>query len=121
MVYICFFLWFDALVDIELPHFEQKIFVFDSCGNIQALCLKVSGKSDAGWRHLFIWNDEECPEFCPVSILLCRLHCASFYAGFLFLSKEELRTCPDNRVFVTQLSYSIAMSIMNKIAKQTLE
>ena len=110
----------DDFVDIELLQFEQKLFVFDSCGNIQALCLKPFGKSDAGWIHLFLWNDEECPEFCPVSILLCYVHCAGIKGGFLFPSEEELKTPPDNGVFVTQLSYSIAMSRMNKIAKQVL-
>jgi hypothetical protein len=34
MVSICLFIWFDDFVDIELCHFEQKLFVFDSCGNI---------------------------------------------------------------------------------------
>ena len=59
MASICLFLRFDDFVDIELSHFEQKLFVFDSCGNIQALCLRLYGKSDAGWTHLFLWNDEE--------------------------------------------------------------
>ena len=90
MVSICLFLQFDHFVDIELSHFEQKLFVFDSYGNIQALCMRVYGKSDAGWTHLFLWTDEECPEFCPGSILLCYVHCAGIKGGFLFPSKEEL-------------------------------
>ena len=69
---------------------------------------------------IFLWNDEECPEFCPVSILLCYVHCASIKGRFLFPSEEELKTPPDNGVFVTHLSYSIAMSRMNKITKQVL-
>ena len=69
MVSICLFSQFDDFVDIELSHFEQKLFVFDSYGNIQALCIRVYGKSDAGWTHLFLWNDEECPEF--VLFLYC--------------------------------------------------
>ena len=48
------------------------------------------------------------------------MHCAGIKGGFLFPSEEELKTPPDNGVFVTQLSYSIAMSRMNKIAKQVL-
>ena len=48
------------------------------------------------------------------------MHCASIKVGFLFPSEEKLKTPPDNGVFVTQLSYSIAMSRMNKIAKQVL-
>ena len=120
MVSICLFLWFDDFVDIELSHFEQKIFVFDSCGNIQALCLRLYGKSDAGWTHLFLWTDEECPEFCPVTILLCYVHCAGIKGGFLFPSKEDLNPLPDYGVFVTQLSYSIDMSRMSKIVKQVL-
>ena len=111
---ICLFLWFDDFVDIELSHFEQNLFVFDSCGNIQALCLKPFGKSDAGWIHLFLWNDEECPEFCPVSILLCYVHCAGIKGGFLFLSEEGLKNPPDNGVFVTQLSYSIRLNTKSR-------
>jgi hypothetical protein len=120
MVSNCLFLWFDDFVEIELSYFEQRYLFMNSCGNIQALCLKVSGSSDAGWTHLFLWNDEECPEFCPVSILLCYVYCAGLNGGFLFPSEEELKTPPDNGVFVTQLSYSITMSRMNKIAKQVL-
>ena len=48
------------------------------------------------------------------------MHCAGGKCGFLFPSKEELKSPPDNGVFVTQLSYSIAMNRMNKIAKQVL-
>jgi hypothetical protein len=48
------------------------------------------------------------------------VHCAVIIDGFLFPSEEELKTPQDNGVFVTQLSYSIAMSRMNKIAKQVL-
>ena len=40
MVSICLFLQLDDFVDTELSYFEQKLLVFDSCGNIQALCLK---------------------------------------------------------------------------------
>ena len=54
MVSISPHLHFDDFVDIELPNAEQKLFVFDSCGNIGALCLKVYGKTDAGWTYLFL-------------------------------------------------------------------
>ena len=120
MVSICLFLQFDDFLDIELSHFEQKLFVFDSCGNIKALCLRTYGKSDAGWTHLFLRTDEECQEIYPVSILLCFVHCAGIKGGFIFPSEQELKSPPDNGIFVTQLSYSVVMSRMNKIAKQVL-
>jgi hypothetical protein len=53
------------------------------------------------------------------TVMLCAL-CQYQWWVPIFPSKEELKTPPDNGVFVTQLSYSIAMSRMNKIAKQVL-
>ena len=47
----CLFLWFDDFDDIEVSYFEQKLLVIDTCGNIQAICLKAFGKSDVGWLY----------------------------------------------------------------------
>ena len=120
MVSICLFLQFDDFVDIELSHFEQKLFVFDSCGNIKALCLKVLVNLLQDGHIYFSGMMKSVQSSALCSILLYYVYCASIKGGFLHPSEEELKSPLDNGVFVTQLSYSIAMSRMNKIAKQVL-
>ena len=117
MVSICLILQFDDFENIELSHFDPRLFIFDERGNIHSLCFRIFGRS-SGWTHMTLWIDEECPEFCPVSILLSYIHCSGIKSGFLFPSEEELLNPPDNGDFVTQLKSNIAMTRMNKIAKQ---
>lgn len=119
-VSICLFLRFDDFVDIELDHFEAKHFVFDDAGNIRALCLKVFGKSDENWVHLFLWIDEEFPEFCPVSLLLSYIHCAKIRGGFLFPTEDELKCPPANGIFVTQMSYKVGTNRLTKLVREVL-
>ena len=122
VVSISLFLRFDDFVDIEISHFEPKLFVFDDMGNIRALCLKVFGKSDSTWTHLMLWRDEEYPELCPVSALLCYIHCAQIKGGFLFPTEDELiKTRPPNGIFVTQLDYEVGVDRLKKAVKTVLK
>ena len=84
MVAICLFLCFDDLDGLAIEHFIPEQFVFDPAGNVMGICLKVFGKADTDWVSLTLWMDDECPEFCPVCLLLVYIHLTKIQGGFPF-------------------------------------
>jgi hypothetical protein len=65
----------------------------------------VQGKYDPEPVHLYLWVDEECPEFCLVRHLLVYVYLAGIKAGFLFPMEKELMAMPPaDGTFTTGLS-----------------
>ena len=73
--------------------------------NDSGLVVKVQGKADDDVVHLYIWMDDENPEFCPVRHLFVYVYVAGVQGGFLFPSKNELmENRPENGIFETGIS-----------------
>ena len=107
MVAKCLFFCFNDLDGMTIEQFIPKQFVFDPAGNIMGICAKVFGKAETDWVTLTLWTDDECPEFCPVCLLLVYIHLAKVQGGFHFPSKLELLNQPSDNVLVTQISYGV--------------
>ena len=89
MVGINLFFHFDDIDGLAVHSFIPEQFVLDPATNIMGMCLKVLGKADKDWRTLMLWTDEECPEFCPIHLLLVYSYASKSQGHFLFLSKVE--------------------------------
>ena len=64
---------FNNLDSMAIEHFIPKQFS-DSAGNAMGICRKLLCKADTDWVSLTLWTDDECPEFCPVHLLLVYIH-----------------------------------------------
>ena len=120
MVGICLFFRFDDLDGLTAEYFIPEQFVFDPAGNIMGMCLKVFGKSDKDWVTLMLWTDDECPEFCPVRLLLVYIYVSKIKGGFLFPSEAELNNPPSDGIFVTQVSYGVMRERVASLVKDVL-
>ena len=121
MVAICLFFCFNDLDGMTIEHFILKQFVFDPAGYIMGICMKVFGKDDTDWVMLTLWTADECPEFCPVCLLLVYIHFTKIQGDFLFPSELELLNPPSDGVFVTQISYGVLKVHMTLLVKDVLE
>ena len=98
------FLRQDEFGDIEIEDFEPTLFIVKDEAII-GLVVKVQGKADDDVAHLYIWMDDENPEFCPVRHLFVYVHVAGVKGGFLFPSQNELMVNrPANGIFETGIS-----------------
>ena len=120
MVAICLFFHFDDLDGMTIEHFIPKQFVFDPARNVTGISVIVFGKADTDWVTLTLWTDDECPEFCPVCLLLFYSHLTKTQGGFLFPSELELLNPPSDGVFVTQISYGVLQDHMTLLVKDVL-
>ena len=87
MVGINLFFHFDDIDGLAVHSFIPEQFVLDPATNIMGMCLKVLGKADKDWRTLMLWTDDECPEFCPIHLLLVYSYASKSQGHFLFPSK----------------------------------
>ena len=69
-------------------HFENKNFEITD-HRIDALSVKVFGKSDNSWISLKLHSDHEYTDLCPVRPLLVYMHLLGIKGGFLFPSEAE--------------------------------
>ena len=117
---ICLFFRFDDLDGLAVDSFIPEQFVFDPARNIMGLCLKVLGKADKDWITLMLWTDDECPEFCPIHLLLVYNYASKIKGGFLFPSEVELNNPPPNGIFVAQVSYGVMQEHVASLVKDVL-
>ena len=120
LVAICLFFCFNDLDGMTIEHFIPEQFVSDPAGNVMGICIKVFGKTNTDWVTLTLWTDDECPEFCPVCLLLFYSHLTKTQGGFLFPSELELLNPPSDGVFVTQISYGDLCDCMPLLVKDVL-
>ena len=64
--------------------------------------------------------DDECPEFCPVCLLLVYIYLTKIQGDSLFPSELELLKPPLDDVFITQISYGILQNCMTLLVKDVL-
>jgi hypothetical protein len=98
------FLRQDEFGDIEIEDFEPTLFIVKDEAII-GLVVKVQGMADDEVVRLYVWLDDENPEFCPVRHLLVYVYLAGIKGGFLFPSKRELLVNrPENGIFETGIT-----------------
>ena len=118
---ICLFLRFDEIDGMRMEHFKPEHFMFDSAGYTKAICVEVCGKSDKKWVSMMIWTDDECPEFCPVRLLLSYVHCSGIKGGVLFPVEADLRNPPNDGIFQTPLTYKVMRLRMVNLVRTLLK
>ena len=67
-----------------------------------------------------LWTDDECPEFCPIHLLLVYNYASKIKGGFLFPSEVELNNPPPDGIFVTQVSYGVMRERVASLVKDVL-
>jgi hypothetical protein len=65
------------------------------------------GKSDKELVYLYVWLDNDCPDFCALCAVLVYVFLSGVKEGFLFMTDDELMAMPTNRVTTTRISYSL--------------
>ena len=83
IVSISCFLRFDDFNTLKVESLREDVHVVSATG-VKSLCILVQGKCDPKPVYLFLWADEENPEFCPVRHLLLYLYITGISAGHLF-------------------------------------
>ena len=68
---------------------DKEDFVIDGFkirqdGRIDAVCLRILGKTDSEWHYYRLWSDHECPDMCPVRHLLLYIYLLGWKGGKLF-------------------------------------
>jgi hypothetical protein len=91
LVSIHLFLRHDEFSNIQLDHIQRDLCIIKE-GQLEALALRVSGKTDQVWKTLILWRKDDVPEFCPVRHLLCYVHLAEIKNGFLFPNLKKRPT-----------------------------
>ena len=87
LVAIKLFLRQDEFGDIKIDRFVPELFVVKE-GGVIGLLVKVFGKCDDDWVHLYLWLDEDYPELCAVRHLLVYLFLIGDQ-GWVFVSSRE--------------------------------
>jgi hypothetical protein len=108
----------EATGEIEDPETKKMIYtglsvssiVSELCvvndGVVEAIALKVMGKTDKKYHTLTLWRNHENTQFCPVAHLLIYIYVIDLRKGPLFPSSEELKQKPIDGVYKTYLIYS---------------
>jgi hypothetical protein len=105
------FLRFDDFNTLKVESMQEGLHVVTSEG-IKALCVLVQGKCDPRPVYLYLWCDEENPEFCPVRHLLLYLYITGISDGHLF---PDLKKPFGPGVASTPLKYQKVQDAFKKI------
>ena len=85
----------------EIPASDERI---------DALAVKVFGKSDSNWVPLKLHADHVYPDLCPVRPLLVYMHLLGMKGGFIFPSAEEIKNPPYDGIYKTKVCYTTFLS-----------
>jgi integrase len=77
------FLRASELISIRMEDFRERLYIVND-DRVRGISIAVDGKSDYGTQYLYIWEDEECPEFCPLRHLLVYVAITGITEGYLF-------------------------------------
>jgi hypothetical protein len=94
----------DELVNIRAEDFVPNLFARQG-NKIIGMAVKVQGKRDERWQHLWLWADDMCPDLCPLRHLFVYLHLSRHAGGYLFPTNCELDALPSSGVFETHFEY----------------
>ena len=78
------FLRSDEALGIDKEDFVIDGFKIRQDGRIDAVCLRILGKTDSEWHYYRLWSDHECPDMCPVRHLLLYIYLLGWKGGKLF-------------------------------------
>ena len=96
----------DEYHELHSDHFLPGFFeIPDSDDRIDALAVKVFGKSDASWISLKLHADHIYPELCPVRALLVYMHLSGMKGGYLFPTIAEIKDPPEDGIYKTKVCY----------------
>jgi hypothetical protein len=104
----------DELVTIDVEHFIPQLFC-EHQGRVVGMVVKVKGKCDDKWKYLWIWADDDNPEFCPLRHLLVYIHLTGHRGGPLFPKTAELLQPPADGVYNKPEDYGAFRVAFHKI------
>jgi hypothetical protein len=96
------FLRSDELLEIQVDDFTSDLQIIRPEKGVEALVMKVCGKTDPVPLDLIIWADDEYPEFCPIRHLLLYVKLSGLKSGYLFPPEWTL---PDASTGMSILPY----------------
>ena len=115
------FLRADDLEGIKVEDMEtDSLCMVNETGPIN-LCFTVLGKSDTELIYLYLWADDDCPDFCALRALLVYVFLTGIKEGPLFVTEVELKAMPANGVTTTQISYGTIMTRLDFLFKTILK
>jgi len=122
LVAVCLFLRSDEMLPLSVADFFPSCFVRTPDGKIRALCLRIWGKKEKGWRYYWLWVDDEYPDLCPVRHLLIFVHLSGIQEGFLFPTEKELALNIAGNVgrYDTHISYSTFSKFFCRMCSRVL-
>jgi hypothetical protein len=83
LVGIKLFLRAEELLSLRIEMFDKTLSVVNA-DEVRAVAIWIKGKSDKSKKGLYIFEDERCPEFCPLRHLLVYLSLMGIKSGYLF-------------------------------------
>jgi hypothetical protein len=111
----------DEFHRLKAEHFLPELFeISETDDRVNALGIKVKGKSDKNWVKLKLHADHVYPELCPVRALLIYMHLAGIKGGSLFPSLEELKNPPGDGIFATEICYKTFLEELKSLCKNVL-
>ena len=106
---------------IKIEDFETNLCQVNETGPIN-LCFNVKGKSDHELVYLYVWSDDDCPDFCALRVLLVYVFLTGIESGPLFFTDKEANASRKDescKVKTTQISYETVKTrlqfLFNKI------
>ena len=88
---------------LQISSFVPAISIVSPNGLVEALGVRIKGKSDNAFKNLMLWKDDENPELCPILHLLLYVHMIGIKDGHLFPTHKELSNVPGHRLVKTHL------------------
>lgn len=89
LVSIHLFLRHDEFSNIKVNDIQRDLSIFKD-DIIEALAIRVCGKTDKIWRTLILWRKDDVPEFCPIRHVLSYVHLAGIENGYLFPNLKKI-------------------------------
>jgi integrase len=83
------FLRSDELLTLCMNQFDNRLYIVND-DEVRGIALYIKGKSDRRKQYLYIWADENCPEFCPLRHLLVYVAVSGNTSGYLFPFLQEV-------------------------------
>ena len=104
------FLRYEEFSSMKIDSFCEKMSIVDASGLVQALVIRICGKSDVRDVYMYIWADHQHPEFCPVRHLMVYLYLTGIKSGFLFPPEHHLKNPPEDGFFPQSVKYQTVLA-----------
>ena len=104
---------------IRIEDFQTDSLCMVNKGGPTNLCFTVKGKSDKELVYLYVWADDDCPDFCALRVLLVYVFLTGIESGPLFFGDKVNGEDESQSVKTTQISYETVKTrlqfLFNKI------